>query len=108
MPIGDEDNIQNNLFVLDSCREEGLTIQRNIFTTLFAHEIVFHYGYESIWAMTKYNEQYSPHNFIKAKATFNAFCEELKRLFQREIFVSFIIAGLVKKQILQKVGQNLI
>ena len=86
MPISDEDTTENSLFVLDSCREEGLTIQRNIFTTSFAYEIDFHYEYESIWAMTKYNEQYSPHNFIKAKATFNAFCEELKKIIPKGDF----------------------
>ena len=86
MPIGDDDNTEDSLFVLDSCREEGLTIQRNIFTTPFAYEIVFHYDYESIWAMTKYNEQYSPHNFIKAKAAFNAFCEELKKIIPKGDF----------------------
>lgn len=89
MQISDEDNIEDSLFVLDSCSEEGLTIQRNVFTTSFAYENDFNYGYESIWAMTKYNEQYSTHNFIKAKATFNAFCEELKKMIPKGDFCEF-------------------
>ncbi|WP_274309011.1 hypothetical protein [Solibacillus daqui] len=78
--IADNDNIEESLFVLDNCREEGLTIKKNVFSTPFAYEIDFNYGYESIWQMTEYNEKYSPHNFIKAKATFNAFCEQLKMI----------------------------
>ena len=89
IPISDEDNIEDCLFVLDSCREEALTIWKNAFTAPFAYEIDFNYGYESIWAMTKYNEQYSPHNFIKAQATFNAFCEQLKMIIPKGDFVEF-------------------
>ena len=89
VPISDDDNIEESLFVLDSCREEGLAIQKNVFTTPFAYEIEFNYGYESIWAMTEYNEQYSPHNFIKAKATFNAFCEQIKMIIPTGDFCEF-------------------
>ncbi|MEK4630461.1 MAG: hypothetical protein ABS944_08485 [Solibacillus sp.] len=89
MLMSDEYNDENSLFILDNCREEGLTIQRHAFTTPFAYEIDFNYNYESIWAMTSYNEQYSPHNFIKAETTFNAFCEELKKMIPKGDFCEF-------------------
>ncbi|MGE7090481.1 hypothetical protein ACQKII_03275 [Lysinibacillus sp. NPDC048646] len=80
------DDFEESLVILDSAREEGLTIQQNIFTTPFVYEIDFHPKYHSIWDMTQYNEQYSPHNFQKAKITFKVLCDFLKQLIPKGDF----------------------
>ena len=87
--ISDEDNIEESLLVLYSSGEEGLAIRKNILTTPFIYEVDFNYAYHIIWDMTEYNEQYSPHNFIKAKVTFNTFCEYLKMLIPKGDFCEF-------------------
>ncbi|MCM3359678.1 hypothetical protein [Psychrobacillus sp. MER TA 171] len=61
-----------------SDEENRLSIKERHFTTQFVYEIC-DYG-EAIWNMNEYNQQYSPHNFEKAKKTFIQLCEFLNEL----------------------------
>lgn len=83
------DDFEESLVILNAASEEGLTIQQNNFTTPFVYEIYFHPKYHSIWDMTEYNEQYSPHNFQKAKMTFKLLFDYLKELIPNGDYCEF-------------------
>ncbi len=72
--------------------ENRLSIKESHFTTPFVYEIC-ECG-EPIWNMNEYNQQYSPHNFEKAKKTFVQLCEFLNELIPEgdycEIFICWL------------------
>ena len=71
---------------IDTNREEGLIVQERHFNTPYIYEIFEGAKYEPIWSMSRYNEQYSPHNFKKAKKTLEFLCDFLKTILPKGDF----------------------
>ena len=72
--------------------EYQLAVKEKQFTTQFVYQIMD--TDDPFWAMHEYNLQYSPHNFEKAKKTFNQLCAFLNELLPEgdycEIFVCWL------------------
>ena len=75
-----------------SDEEYRLAVKEKHFKTQFIYEVMDRDN--PFWAMNEYNLQYSPHNFEKAKKTFNQLCAFLNELIPEGDYCEFFICWL--------------